>query len=151
MEGRMRKVDKSTHGRRGKNRMKKIEEKNNPETARDRPEKVEKQYRKKLEMRCEGTRVNTNTCIIIFEYKTLHARIQKMFPVGPMQIYFLPGRLGRGGSKTYFFKFYHVKLMSFNDPPPFYSAHALSPISVMYIICLRVQIFKLSFHKLDGC
>lgn len=103
MEGRMRKVDKSTHGRRGKNRMKKIEEKNNPETARDRPEKVEKQYRKKLEMRCEGTRVNTNTCIIIFEYKTLHARIQKMFPVGPMQIYFLPGRLGRGGSKTYFF------------------------------------------------
>lgn len=67
MEGRMRKVDKSTHGRRGKNRMKKIEEKNNPETARDRPEKVEKQYRKKLEMRCEGTRVN-----IIDRYKHLY-------------------------------------------------------------------------------
>ncbi|XP_065924882.1 E3 ubiquitin-protein ligase DCST1 [Magallana gigas] len=53
MEMRMRKVDKDTRGRRGKNRMKKIEEKNNPETARDRPEKIEKQYRKKLEMRCE--------------------------------------------------------------------------------------------------
>lgn len=56
MEMRMRKVDKDTRGRRGKNRMKKIEEKNNPETARDRPEKIEKQYRKKLEMRCEGKR-----------------------------------------------------------------------------------------------
>lgn len=54
MEARMRKVDKTSRGRRGKDRMRRIEEKNNEEKAKDRQEKAEKKYRKKLEMRCEG-------------------------------------------------------------------------------------------------
>lgn len=93
MESRMRKVDKSTRGRRGKNRMKKIEEKNNPETARDRPEKAEKQYRKKLEMRCEGRRGTENTNTL--DIKLFMRGSRKFSQWGPDYYFFSRG--GGGG------------------------------------------------------
>ncbi|XP_048751496.2 E3 ubiquitin-protein ligase DCST1-like [Ostrea edulis] len=79
MADRMRKVDKYSRGRRG-NRMKKIDSKNDESNAQDRSEKAEKNYRKKLEMRCEDV---WNKAVINCrkKFKSLEKKCLSMIPI----------------------------------------------------------------------